>query len=49
VNLPVPGISVAEKVLHSVVVYTFLLVAFRPCGKRQLGHVSIISGGPWAE
>jgi uncharacterized membrane protein YcaP (DUF421 family) len=40
VNLLVPDISVAEKVLRSVVVYAFLLVAFRLCGKRQLGQLT---------
>lgn len=40
VNLLVPDISIAEKVLRSVVVYAFLLVAFRPCGKRQLGQLT---------
>ncbi|HEY7654047.1 MAG TPA: YetF domain-containing protein [Methylomirabilota bacterium] len=39
-NLLVPDVSVAEKVLRSVVVYAFLLVAFRLCGKRQLGQLT---------
>ena len=39
-NIFVPDISIAEKLLRSVVVYTFLLVAFRLCGKRQLGQLS---------
>jgi len=39
-NILVPDISIAEKLLRSVVVYTFLLVAFRLCGKRQLGQLS---------
>jgi hypothetical protein len=40
VNLLVPDISIAEKVLRSVVVYAFRLVAFRLCGKRQLGQLT---------
>jgi uncharacterized membrane protein YcaP (DUF421 family) len=39
-NILVPDISIAEKLLRSVVVYTFLLVAFRLSGKRQLGQLS---------
>jgi uncharacterized membrane protein YcaP (DUF421 family) len=40
VSLLVPDISIAEKVLRSVVVYAFLLVAFRLCRKRQLGQMT---------
>lgn len=40
VNLLVPDIGIAEKVLRSVAVYAFLLVAFRLCGKRQLGQLT---------
>ena len=36
----VPEISIAEKVLRSVVVYLFLLVAFRFTGKRQVGQLT---------
>ncbi len=39
-NILVPDVSVAEKLVRSVVVYLFLLVAFRLCGKRQLGQLS---------
>ena len=39
-NILVPDISIAEKVLRSTVVYVFLLVAFRVCGKRQLGQLT---------
>ena len=39
-NILVPDISIAEKLLRSVAVYTFLLIAFRLCGKRQLGQLS---------
>lgn len=39
-DILVPDISVVEKVLRAAVVYTFLLVAFRLCGKRQLGQLS---------
>jgi len=36
----VPDISIAEKLLRSVVVYAFLLVAFRITGKRQVGQLT---------
>lgn len=36
-NILVPDISIVEKVLRAGAVYAFLLVAFRLCGKRQLG------------
>jgi len=39
-NILIPDISVAEKLVRSVVVYLFLLDAFRLCGKRQLGQLS---------
>jgi uncharacterized membrane protein YcaP (DUF421 family) len=35
-----PEISIAEKVLRSIVVYLFLLVAFRFTGKRQVGQLT---------
>ena len=39
-GLFVPDISVGEKILRSVVVYLFLLVAFRLTGKRQVGQLT---------
>jgi len=39
-NILVPDITVVEKVLRAGVVYAFLLVAFRLCGKRQLGQLT---------
>jgi uncharacterized membrane protein YcaP (DUF421 family) len=39
-NILVPDIAVAEKVLRSVALYGFLLVAFRIAGKRQLGQMT---------
>jgi len=33
-NILMPDIAVAEKILRSVIVYGFLLVAFRMAGKR---------------
>ena len=39
-GLFVPDISIAEKVFRSVVVYLFLLVAFRLTGKRQVGQLT---------
>jgi uncharacterized membrane protein YcaP (DUF421 family) len=39
-NLFVPEISIAEKVLRSIVVYLFIVVAFRLTGKRQVGQLT---------
>ncbi|MBI1813854.1 MAG: DUF421 domain-containing protein [Deltaproteobacteria bacterium] len=39
-HLFVPDISVAEKVFRSVVVYLFILAAFRFTGKRQVGQLT---------
>ena len=36
----IPGIPVQEKILRSVVVYLFLLLAFRFTGKRQVGQLT---------
>jgi uncharacterized membrane protein YcaP (DUF421 family) len=36
----VPDISLVEKVLRSVVVYLFVMVAFRLTGKRQVGQLT---------
>jgi uncharacterized membrane protein YcaP (DUF421 family) len=39
-DILIPDIAVAEKILRSVVVYGFLLVAFRLAGKRLLGQLT---------
>jgi len=39
-SILVPDIAVAEKILRSVIVYGFLLVAFRLAGKRMLGQLT---------
>ncbi len=36
----VPDVSVAEKILRSVVIYLFMLLAFRFTGKRQVGQLT---------
>ncbi len=36
------GISVGEKVLRSILIYLFLLVAFRFAGKRELGQANTL-------
>ena len=36
----IPEIPIAEKVLRSIVVYLFLLAAFRFTGKRQVGQLT---------
>lgn len=35
-----PSISILEKIIRPVIVYAFLIVAFRIFGKRQLGQLS---------
>ncbi len=39
-NIFIPDISLVEKLVRSVGVYLFLLVAFRVAGKRQLGQMT---------
>lgn len=39
-NILIPDISLAEKLVRSVAVYLFLLVAFRIAGKRQLSQIT---------
>ena len=39
-GLLVPEVPVAEKIVRSVVVYLFLLAAFRFTGKRQVGQLT---------
>ena len=39
-NIWIPEISVAEKILRSVVIYLFILLAFRFTGKRQVGQLT---------
>jgi len=39
-NILVPEIAVAEKILRTVAIYGFLLAAFRLAGKRQLGQMT---------
>ncbi len=39
-NILIPDISLVEKLIRSVAVYFFLLVAFRLAGKRQLGQMT---------
>jgi len=36
----VPGISMPEKIVRSILVYFFLLVALRLGGKRELGQMN---------
>jgi len=39
-NIFIPDISIAEKLIRSVVIYLFLLLAFRFSGKRQVGQLT---------
>lgn len=39
-DLLVPGVSIAEKVVRSVIVYGFLIVLLRIAGKRTLGQLT---------
>ncbi len=36
----IPDISIAEKIIRPIVVYAFLLIAFRVAGKRELGQMT---------
>jgi uncharacterized membrane protein YcaP (DUF421 family) len=40
VHLWIPDVPLVEKVVRSVVVYVFLLAAFRLVGKRQVGQMT---------
>jgi uncharacterized membrane protein YcaP (DUF421 family) len=39
-NMFIPEVQILEKVLRPLVVYFFLLVAFRLAGKRELGQIT---------
>lgn len=39
-NLLVPDVPIIEKIVRSVVIYLFLLLAFRFAGKRQVGQLT---------
>ncbi len=39
-NFLIPEISIAEKVIRPIIVYLFLLIAFRLAGKRELGQMT---------
>lgn len=39
-NILIPDIPLVEKLIRSVVVYLFLLIAFRLAGKRQLAQIT---------
>jgi len=39
-GLVVPGLSIAEKILRILLVYTFLIVALRLAGKRELAQLN---------
>ncbi len=39
-HLWIPDIPVWEKILRSVVIYLFILIAFRFTGKRQVGQLT---------
>ncbi len=39
-NLFAPDISIVEKLLRSIVVYVFIVLAFRLTGKRQVGQLT---------
>jgi uncharacterized membrane protein YcaP (DUF421 family) len=41
-NIFALGLSVGEKVIRSVLIYLFLLIAFRLFGKRELGQASTL-------
>ena len=39
-NFLIPDVSIAEKIIRPVIVYLFLLIAFRVAGKRELGQMT---------
>ena len=39
-NLLLPGVSIAEKILRPILVYLFLIIAFRLGGKRELAQLN---------
>jgi len=39
-NMLVPDISILEKIVRPLIVYFFLLIAFRLAGKRELGQMT---------
>jgi uncharacterized membrane protein YcaP (DUF421 family) len=39
-NFLIPEISITEKIIRPVIVYLFLLIAFRLAGKRELGQMT---------
>ncbi len=39
-NILIPDIPVLEKIIRPIIVYAFLLVAFRLAGKRELGQIT---------
>lgn len=39
-DILIPDIAITEKLVRSVVVYLFLLVAFRVAGRRELGQLT---------
>ena len=39
-NILIPEISVLEKIVRPLIVYIFLLIAFRMAGKRELGQMT---------
>jgi len=41
-DLFVPQVSLLEKVLRSLVVFVFLVVALRLGGKRELGQINVL-------
>jgi uncharacterized membrane protein YcaP (DUF421 family) len=41
-NIFALGVSVGEKVIRSMLIYLFLLIAFRVFGKRELGQASTL-------
>ena len=39
-NFLIPEVSIVEKIIRPVIVYLFLLIAFRLAGKRELGQMT---------
>jgi uncharacterized membrane protein YcaP (DUF421 family) len=39
-NLLLPEVQILEKIVRPLIVYFFLLIAFRIAGKRELGQMT---------
>jgi len=43
IHMLIPEVQIVEKIVRPLVVYFFLLIAFRLAGKRELGQMTPMS------